>query len=290
MGSGRTLIAHDGLVEARWTALFGTSDTLADYLFPLIFAVVGAAIGSFAGACALRIARGDGVVSGRSRCDSCGKVLSPMELVPVLSFAFLMGRCRACRAPIDRLQPFAEISGAAIGLAAWWSTSTFSSAALLAVLGWQLLVLALSDWRSFHLPPAGITLLATTALLIPLQAWGMGLAIIPILLEQAAGGGLGFLLLAAPALAFRAVRGRDGMGSADPPLMGAIGLWVGPVGVCFILFLAAAMGIAFALAARFTRAGSDRGKGDSDGAIPLGTLLSLATIAVAVAGFSPFLG
>ena len=295
MGTGRTLIDHGPLIDARMDALFGPAGTMGEFLFPFLLCVTGALVGSFAGASALRIARGDSVVTGRSRCDSCGRVLHPADLVPILSFVALAGRCRTCRAPIDRLQLLAELSGAVIGGAAWLFMAGPLPAVFAALFGWQLLVLALSDWRSFHLPPAGIALLAGSALVLPLVKALQGGAVFPLLLQQLAGAGLGYVLLAAPALAFRALRGQDGMGSADPPLMAAIGAWAGVLGLCFIVLLAAAMGIAVALAMRLAGRIPDRpaspGAKDesapgSGEALPLGTLLSFGAITVTFAGFS----
>ena len=169
------------------------------------------------------------------------------------------------------------------------------SAVLAAVLGWQLLVLGLSDWRSFHLPPVGIALLAGSALVLPAVAAFQGGAVFPLLLQQLAGGGLGFVLLAAPALAFRALSKREGMGSADPPLMAAIGLWTGMLGVCLIVLLAAGLGISVAFAARVSGSaadqlrlalGDDNSPPGADEALPLGTLLSFGAIIVTFAGFS----
>ncbi len=231
------------------------------------------------------------MVTGRSRCDGCGRMLSMIDLVPVLSFTALRGRCRTCGSRIDWLQPAAEILGACIGLGAWLAMASPAQAVVAALLGWQLLVLGLSDWRAFHLPPTGIALLAVSAAILPLLAIAHDLPAETLVLRQLAGGGLGYVLLAAPALAFRAIRGRDGMGSADPPLMGAAGLWAGPTGVCFILLLAAVLGIGLALLAMVRgNAGSGPDNSlrsdDSAGALPLGTMISVATVAVTFAGFS----
>ncbi|GGD76503.1 prepilin peptidase [Croceicoccus mobilis] len=271
----------------------------------LAFAVVGAVIGSFAGAAAIRMARGEGVALERSHCDSCGRVLGVAELVPLLSFILLRGACRECGARIDRWQPFAEIVGTGIGLVAVWAAGDLREAVLLTIFGWQLLVLGLSDARSFHLPPVAIAVLALCAAIVPISAPLGANDVLPLSLQQAMGGSLGFLMLAVPALAYRAVRKAEGMGSADPALFAAIGLWLGPLGVCITLLLAAGSGIALALAWRRLRAGNDAvadpesesvanesGKGVEtglpDGALPLGALLCPCAFLTAVAGFSTF--
>lgn len=267
-------------------ALFGSSASAASFAMALALGVVGAVIGSFAGAAALRMARDEGIVWGRSRCDSCGQALALPDLIPIISFLALSGRCRTCGAPIERIQPLAEVGGAAIGVGAWVALANPVSAVLAALMGWQLLVLALSDWRSFHLPIAAIALLAASVALLLLHAAMSGLPLASLILRQLAGGALGYVLLAAPALAFRAVRKKEGMGSADPPLMGAIGLWMGPLGVCLVVLLGAALGIAAAIASGIAGPGIGAEERAVDRALPLGTLLSIATIAVSFAGFS----
>lgn len=54
----------------------------------------------------------------RSRCDSCGHVLSAADLVPVFSWFALSGRCRYCFAPIDVRIPLEEALCGLCGMAA----------------------------------------------------------------------------------------------------------------------------------------------------------------------------
>ena len=88
------------------------------WLAVVLATVLGAIVGSFLGAALVRLPRGESVVAGRSRCDGCGRALAPAELVPVLSYLALRGRCRACRARIDPWQ-FAAEAGSPALIAAW---------------------------------------------------------------------------------------------------------------------------------------------------------------------------
>lgn len=56
----------------------------------------------------------------RSSCPECSTRLEARDLVPILSFALLLGRCRSCRAPIPRRHLAGEVAGAA----AWALTAT----------------------------------------------------------------------------------------------------------------------------------------------------------------------
>lgn len=73
-------------------------DIFADAQF-YIALLMGLCLGSFATAIAHRLPRGISMVAQeRSQCPRCGRDLRVAELVPVLSWILLLGRCRGCRA------------------------------------------------------------------------------------------------------------------------------------------------------------------------------------------------
>ncbi|OGL66515.1 hypothetical protein A2856_02380 [Candidatus Uhrbacteria bacterium RIFCSPHIGHO2_01_FULL_63_20] len=73
----------------------------------LLAFVVGACIGSFLNVLVFRT-RTHEAPNGRSRCQRCQRVLTPLELVPIASFLALRGRCRGCRKPISAQYPLVE--------------------------------------------------------------------------------------------------------------------------------------------------------------------------------------
>ena len=76
-------------------------------------ALAGAALGSFSG---VVVARGwRAALTGRSRCDSCGRELRGWELVPVASWVALRGRCARCGARIPVSLLLGELAGGAVG-------------------------------------------------------------------------------------------------------------------------------------------------------------------------------
>ena len=77
----------------------------------------GALSGSAAGAAVTRWAEGLTLGSpGRSRCDRCEVPVLMRDMVPVVSWVALGGRCRSCRAPIDRRQPTIELLATAVAV------------------------------------------------------------------------------------------------------------------------------------------------------------------------------
>lgn len=235
--------------------------------------VLGAIIGSFIGAALERMPAGRSIVTGRSACDSCGKALTVQELVPVVSWFLQRGRCRVCDAPIGVWQIACELGAAAIAMIAVLAAGQAPPLATM-VLGWQLLLLALLDLRHLWLPRVLTGMLAFSGLLLTAaRSWVAADA--GALIVALAGGALGFGMLWLVATVYRRARGRDGMGGGDPPLMGAIGLWLGPLGVVHCLLGASIVGL---LAAGIMHLAGR--KIASDTALPLGTCLAAAALPV----------
>lgn len=74
----------------------------------ILFFIIGATIGSFLNVLIDRLPKGEQVVKGRSHCDHCHKKLGFFDLVPLLSFLLLGGRCRYCRKKISFFYPLVE--------------------------------------------------------------------------------------------------------------------------------------------------------------------------------------
>ncbi|MCU0948752.1 MAG: prepilin peptidase [Porphyrobacter sp.] len=242
-------------------------------LIALFAGLAGAAVGSFVGTALVRLPEGRSVLSGHSACDSCGTRIAARDMVPLLSWLLLRGRCRNCNAPIGVWQVGCEIAGALIGVAAVLLAP--ERTALPAMLfGWQLLLLALIDVRHFWLPrPLTAVLAASGAGLAIWQGWSEA-SLVPLGVA-AAGGALGFIMLWGVARGYRLLRGRDGMGDGDPPLLAAIGLWLGPMGVIGTVIGASVLGLASALVMLLARRPVT-----SDTAMPLGTLMAASASAI----------
>lgn len=73
----------------------------------VILFVFGAVAGSFLNVAALRYRSGLSL-GGRSSCGRCGHSLKWFELVPILSFVFLRGRCLSCKTKISWQYPLVE--------------------------------------------------------------------------------------------------------------------------------------------------------------------------------------
>lgn len=70
---------------------------------------IGACLGSFILAMVMRMHNSEKLVLDRSRCDSCKNKLRGIDLIPLLSFIFLKGRCSSCKQSLGWLYFFVEI-------------------------------------------------------------------------------------------------------------------------------------------------------------------------------------
>lgn len=228
---------------------------------PAAGAVAGAIVGSFLATLCVRWPLGRSATTGRSSCDGCSRQLQPIELVPLVSALALGGRCRSCGAAIDRTHLQLEVAAAALaGLALYLQPSVQGAA--LGTLWLLLLAPAVLDARHYWLPDRLTLVLALGGLALGGLAFDVSLA------DRLIGAAAGFLALQLIAEGYRRYRGHEGLGSGDPKLFGAIGLWTGWAALPPILLIASLIGIGFALA---------RGKSGLE-RMPFGTLLVAGTI------------
>ncbi len=242
----------------------GEGMTLPDWLAPLLLSPL---VGSFLGVLIRRLPRGEPVALSRSRCESCGRTLSAAELVPLLSHLASRGRCLGCRARIASFHWKVEL--AALGVALWavLATGELGSAARLwadCAMGWTLLALIWIDLEHGRLPDVLTLPLVVAGLAVTwaLEPWAVTDHAIGVLTGYAA-----FRLLA---VAYRAWRGREGLGGGDAKLLAAAGAWVGWQGLDLVLLIAALAGLATALMRR--RPGEQLGAATS---VPFGPALAL---------------
>jgi leader peptidase (prepilin peptidase)/N-methyltransferase len=80
--------------------------------------IFGTAIGSFLNVVAYRTVHGGSIIFGSSKCPKCGKTLKPIDLVPIVSFLLLRGRCSYCGKEISLQYPIVEAATGFLFLAA----------------------------------------------------------------------------------------------------------------------------------------------------------------------------
>ncbi len=109
--------------------------------------LVALLLGSFINLALDRLPRRESLVAPRSHCRSCGRVLNPVDLMPVLGYALRGGRCATCRVAIGATAPAVEAAcgllmvAALVGLGLW--PGAVAGLAAVSLLGITLTTLAL---------------------------------------------------------------------------------------------------------------------------------------------------
>jgi leader peptidase (prepilin peptidase) / N-methyltransferase len=231
--------------------------------------IFGAIWGSFVAALCSRWPRGERITDGRSHCDHCRKALGAKDLVPILSYLWLRGKCRYCAQHIWARALYTELGSAAIGVSAILMLSG-SQAIAAAIFGWLLLPLAILDYLKLWLPDRLVLALAVVGVvagpfLTPDTSWD----------DRLLGGLLGFISLELIRQIFQMLRKVEGMGGGDPKLFGAIGLWLGWQGLPMTLLLACIFGFLF-VASTFARSQKKSLQ------LPFGSFMAAAALSIAM--------
>ncbi|MBI5599537.1 MAG: prepilin peptidase [Deltaproteobacteria bacterium] len=209
--------------------------------YAFIFAF-GAAVGSFLNVCIHRIPRGISVVSPGSRCPACGSSIRFYDNIPIISYVFLLGRCRNCNAPISAEYPLVELLVAAAGVFLYGWFGLTAAFALNFILVSALVAITFIDLRHRIIP---------NVISLPGIAAGFIMSVIasyPDVYSGAASSLLGLsaggVVLIAISAAYYFVARQAGMGGGDVKLLAMIGAFLGWKGVLFTLFAGSFAGAA----------------------------------------------
>jgi leader peptidase (prepilin peptidase) / N-methyltransferase len=183
---------------------------------PFTALLFGLVIGSFLNVVAWRLPRGESLVRPGSACPSCSTPVKPYDNVPVLSWLWLRGRCRACAAAISGRYPLVELATGLLWLVVALRGGPAADVVLGLVLVTVLVPLVLID-LDHRLLPNRITGPAAVA------AAAIGAAMHPAGLPEqlVAGAAAGAFFLAA------ALARPGGMGMGDVKLAAVLGLFLG---------------------------------------------------------------
>ncbi len=182
----------------------------------------------------------------RSRCPSCGHMVSAVENIPVASWLFLRGRCSGCGTRISLRYPVVEIlSGLLCGYAAWHFGPSLAALGAFAFC-WAMIALAFIDFDTQLLPDSITLALLWLGLLLNLAGTYTDLR------SAVIGAAAGYLALWSVYWLFKLATGKEGMGFGDFKLLAAIGAWLGwkmlPAVILLSSVVGAAVGIALILA------------------------------------------
>lgn len=118
-----------------------------DIQLAVYFGIVGAVVGSFLNVCIDRLPAGKSLISPPSHCDACSKRLGLLDLVPILSYLILRGRCRYCGTHIPFRVFLVELLTAVLFILAFWQYGLSARFGITALWCCVFLVIIFIDWE-----------------------------------------------------------------------------------------------------------------------------------------------
>lgn len=174
--------------------------------------------------------RDQSVVKPRSRCTSCRRKLAWHDLIPVISWICLYGRCRYCHRPISILYPFIELLTAVLMVLLWLLVPHHYFLAYFIFFS-ALIVTIRSDIETMLISRF------VTIFLIPLGLVCAAIGLLPIsIVSSMLGAMLGYGFLYAVERVSRIATGKESIGQGDLELLAFIGAFTGPLG-CWVSLL-----------------------------------------------------
>lgn len=197
--------------------------------------ILGLIAGSFINALVFRFDKPKKML-GRSQCPKCKHRLGFWDLIPVLSYIFLLGKCRYCKKPISIQYPIVELATTAIFLLLYlYSFENWYSFILLIFASIILISVFIIDLRTFYIPDYLIyTGIGLSVLLILLQYIMEGQSLYPHLIGALIGGGFFLIILLVS-------RGKW-MGTGDIKLGLMLGILLGHPQILIALFSSFSIG------------------------------------------------
>jgi leader peptidase (prepilin peptidase)/N-methyltransferase len=261
--------------------------------FGIYVFLFGLIIGSFLNVCILRIPSGKSIVMPASACPKCGTPIRPYDNIPVLSYVFLGGKCRACKTRISPMYPAVELLTALLFFACYYKFGLTTETLKWAVFSAILIVLVFTDLRERILPDVvnytgfglGLALSLFTKPIDGTANWISNrifdfppLAPVLSLVDAAFGAAAGSGALWLVSELYLRLRKREGMGLGDVKMMLMVGAFLGLKRTLLTIFAGSLLGSVIGVAFILTR------RKDSTYELPFGTFLGMAALLVVFFG------
>lgn len=200
-------------------------------VYSFIFAF-GAVIGSFCNVCIYRIPKHETVVTTPSHCMNCGYRLAWYDLIPIVSWLCLGGKCRKCGERISPQYPLIELINGFLYVVVFWATDfELLESLITCLLASALLVLSVIDFRTFEIP-------------LGINGFILALASVHVYLHRDCWYNyvIGFFAVSTILQLMVVLSKGRAMGGGDVKLMAAAGLFLGWKGILFAFALGCVLG------------------------------------------------
>ncbi len=221
-----------------------------NHLNTIVLFVMGTACGSLITCVSDRIIADEDWIRGRSHCDHCRHVLRPLDLIPVLSWILLKGRCRYCHEKIPVHSTVIEILTGVLFVLLYlkekkWNPMLFRNLILVVLC----MGISLIDWKKMIIPDGFI--------IAGIMNWLSFAFVSRDCIQYCIDGITGAILISGMvlsiALIMNRILGRESLGGGDLKLLFVISLYTGAFAGMLVLFLSCLSGLFCILAMKRDR-------------------------------------
>jgi leader peptidase (prepilin peptidase)/N-methyltransferase len=183
----------------------------------IIVLVLGMVIGSFLNVCIYRIPKGESIAFPPSHCTVCNGRIKTYDLIPVLSYIWLKGRCRSCGERISIKYPLIELLTGILFLVVFIKFNLTVECLKYLIFVSILIVTAFIDLDHSIIPGKLMIFAGISGIIFNIIGYKSNTALLDYLYGFLAGGGVILLIVVLT----------GGMGGGDIQLMAVAGLFLG---------------------------------------------------------------
>ncbi len=243
-------------------------------IIAIIIFILGLLIGSFLNVCIYRIPSGESIAFPPSHCTTCGNNIKSYDLIPVLSWIFLRGKCRNCSQEISSRYALIELATATLFLLTYFQYGLSIYLLKFLILIPFLVVIAMIDYDTMEV----YTVTTWIALAVGLVFLGVNFYLGQPVATYIYGGLLGAGTIAFIILMSKLILGQEGMGWGDAEICGLCGLFIGLKLAFMMLFFSFIIGGAIGVYLLLAK----KKKGRSE--MPFGPSIILAAFLIIIWG------
>lgn len=188
-------------------------------LIPISFFVLGIIIGSFS-LCILDRTLSNNNIFSRSHCDKCKTTIPFYNLIPILSYLFLLGKCHFCKKKISPRYPIVELFFGFLFFLIWHKVG-IKLEIIIYLICWSLLfIIVILDWsKQWFFTKLLFFCLVFSSFLLIFKINNLA----DSLLGLTIGAGSFYFI----AFFYKLFTGKDGLGDGDISLLGLLGFFLG---------------------------------------------------------------
>lgn len=246
-----------------------------DIYFTVISFIMGTIFGSFYNVCIYRIPENQSVAKPPSHCYNCNTRLNPIDLIPILSWVFLRGKCRYCNVKVSSRYAMVELLTGILFMLTYisfgYEVKTLYYMFLISIL----IIITFIDIDHFIIPDKLVLLGSVFAIILNLL--GQGIPFLDGIKGALISGGSVLLVT----LIIEWILKKEVMGGGDIKLYAMIGLFLGMklslLTILLSIYIGGAYGIIVIIYNKFK-------KHEFNSMIPFGPFISIAAVIAALYG------